>query len=189
MKIKQVADFFCLAVISLASALVGLPLFIFIDPMAIFNGFFSIFSGELSVLAIFSLPGLPMLLFIHLFFPGIWCTKLCLPGGLQLVLYEFKNKLIAVFTERKAETPALDKGRRYFMMSATGLLAGLLIPRVLKPSVENIIRPPASVEPLLYNSLCCRCGSCSKVCPTGIIMPRTDTNSISGWMTPVVSFK
>jgi ferredoxin-type protein NapF len=178
-----------LAVISLVSALVGIPLFIIIDPMAVFNGFFSVFSGESGVLAIISLLGFPLLLLIHLFLPDIWCTKLCPLGGLQLVLYDLKVKFVRVFTKRKAEESTVDNGRRYFMMSATGLMAGLLIPRVLKPSAESVIRPPASVEPLLFNSLCCRCGSCAKVCPTGIIMPRTDFNNIPGWMTPVVSFK
>lgn len=178
-----------LAVISLVSALVGIPLFIIIDPMAVFNGFFSVFSGESGVLAIISLLGFPLLLLIHLFLPDIWCTKLCPLGGLQLVLYDLKVKFVRVFTKRKAEESTVDNGRRYFMMSATGLMVGLLIPRVLKPSAESVIRPPASVEPLLFNSLCCRCGSCAKVCPTGIIMPRTDFNNIPGWMTPVVSFK
>ena len=168
-----------LAILSLAAAIVGFPLFIIFDPLAIFNGFFSIFSGKFNLVAIISLSGLPLLLVIHLFFPGIWCTKLCPLGGLQLVIAELK----------KPESSTSDSGRRYFLMSGIGLLAGVTIPGFLKPSADHIIRPPAAVEPALFNSLCCRCGNCIKVCPTDIITPHTDFGDILGWMTPEIIFK
>ena len=168
-----------LAILSLAAAIVGFPLFIIFDPLAIFNGFFTIFSGKLNLVAIISFSGLPLLLIIHLFFPDVWCTKLCPLGGFQLVIAELK----------KPESSTSNSGRRYFLMSGIGLLAGVTIPRFLKPSAVPIIRPPAAVEPTLFNSLCCRCGNCSKVCPTGIITPHTDPGNILGWMTPEITFK
>jgi len=178
-----------LAVISLVSAVAGFPLLIIIDPMAIFNGFFSVFTSKLSLITIISLLGFPFLLGIHIFFPGIWCTKICPLGGLQLVLYDLKLKIIRIFAKKVPETSTIDNGRRYFVMSGLGALAGTVIPRIVKPSEEKIIRPPASVDPLLFNSLCCRCGSCAKVCPTGIITPQTGFDSFLGWLTPAISFK
>ena len=178
-----------LAVVSLLAAIAGLPLFIFIDPMAIFNGFFTFFSGKLSLAEIISFSVLPLLLIIHLFFPSIWCTKLCPLGGLQMVIFDLKNKVNRIFTEKIPEQTEVNPGRRYFLMSGAGLLAGTLLPEFMKPSVDTYIRPPASVEPLLFNSLCCRCGGCTKVCPTGIIRPQTDFNNILGWMTPEIYFK
>ena len=68
-------------------------------------------------------------------------------------------------------------------------MAGLAIPKILKPSDELHLRPPAAVNKELMNSLCCRCGSCNKVCPTGIIKPQTDVNNLLGWMTPVITFR
>lgn len=44
-----------LALISLAAAFMGIPIFILLDPMAIFNGFFSVFSENISLVVIFSL--------------------------------------------------------------------------------------------------------------------------------------
>jgi ferredoxin len=178
-----------MAILSLSAALVGVPLFILIDPMAIFNGFFAIFSGKLTIAAIISLSGFPLLLIIHLFLPGIWCARLCPLGGLQLVFADIKAALSRLFGKNSRETPAVDTGRRYFLMSGIGLLAGVTIPEVLKPSSELVIRPPAAVEPVLFNSLCCRCGNCSKACPTEIILPNTDFNNILAWMTPKISFK
>jgi ferredoxin len=178
-----------IAILSLAAALVGVPLFILIDPMAIFNGFFAIFSGKLTLAAIISLSGFPLLLLIHLFLPGIWCARLCPLGGLQLVIADIKAALSRLFGKNSRETPVVDTGRRYFLISGIGLLAGVTIPEVLKPSSELVIRPPAAVEPVLFNSLCCRCGNCAKACPTGIIVPNTDFNNILAWMTPKISFK
>ncbi len=178
-----------LAILSLAAAIVGFPLFIVFDPLAIFNGFFTIFSGKLNLVAIISLSGLPLLLVIHLFFPGVWCTKLCPLGGFQLVIADIKTQLNIFNSKKKPESSTIDSGKRYFLMSGLGLLAGVTIPGFLKPSAEPIIRPPAAVKGALFNSLCCRCGNCVKVCPTGIITQYTDFGSILAWMTPEINFK
>ena len=178
-----------LAIISLAAAIVGFPLFIIFDPLAIFNGFFTIFSSKLDLVALLTLSGFPVLLLVHLLFPGVWCTKLCPLGGFQLVITDVKTRLDRLFGNKKPESSTTDPGRRYFLMSGIGLLAGITIPGFLKPQAENIIRPPAAVDPDLFNRLCCRCGNCSKACPTGIIIPHTDFNNILSWMTPEIIFK
>lgn len=177
-----------LVVFSLASALVGFPVFIILDPMAIFNGFFDIFSNRLNLVAIISLSGLPVLLLIHLFMPGIWCSRLCPLGGLQLLTADIKTLINRILNKRKQEALTTGAGRRYFIMSGLGLLAGVSIRRFIKPSSVNIIRPPGAVEPALFNLLCCRCGNCTKVCPTGIITPHTGNTNILTWLTPEIRF-
>ena len=178
-----------IALMSLSAALVGFPLFIILDPLAIFNGFFSVISGKLSLIALLSLLGLPVLFLVHLFLPGIWCSKLCPLGGLQTMLGELTGRILQIIPGRKRESVHYDSGRRYFMMAATGLLTGAVIPGILKPADARSIRPPAAVEPLLFDTLCCRCGNCRKACPTGIIVPCTDFNDILSMMTPEISFK
>jgi ferredoxin-type protein NapF len=178
-----------MAVLSISAAIVGFPLFIFFDPLAIFSGFFTIFSGEFTPVIILIFSAFPLLLIIHLFLPGIWCAKLCPLGGLQLVISDIMFHLKRIFKKKESGPVTLDSGRRYFLMSGIGLITGLTIPRLLKPSPEEVIRPPASVDTLLFNSLCTRCGNCNKVCPTGIIIPHTDYSDILSWMTPEVSFK
>jgi ferredoxin-type protein NapF len=74
-------------------------------------------------------------------------------------------------------------------MSGAGLLAGLTIPRLIKPTEVKSIRPPGSVEPGLYNILCSRCGNCIKACPTNIIIPYSDFDKPFSWMTPAISFR
>jgi ferredoxin len=177
-----------LAILSLSSGIVGLPLFLVFDPMAIFNGFFTVFSGKMHIVAILSFSGFILLLAVHLFLPGIWCAKLCPLGGLQLVTDDLKTQVNLLFRKQKPEAQ-FGSGRRYFLMTGLGLIAGVAIPKMLKPPPDNVIRPPATVEPILLNTICCRCGNCIKACPTGIIMPSTDYSDIPGWMTPAVSFR
>ncbi len=123
-----------LAVLSLASAIVGFPLFLIFDPMAIFNGFFTIFSGKMHIVAILSFSGFILLLAIHLFLPGIWCAKLCPLGGLQLVIDDLKTQVNLLFRKQKPEAQ-FDSGRRYFLMSGIGLIAGVVIPKVAETTV------------------------------------------------------
>ena len=178
-----------LAITSLVAALFGFPLFVILDPLSIFNGFFVIFSGKPDIVVIISFTLFPLLLLIHLFFPGIWCRKLCPLGGLQTGLWDIRIFLSRLFVRRKpAPAPELS-GRRYFIMSGAGLLAGLTIPRLIKPSEVKYIRPPGTVEPVLHNILCSRCGNCIKACPTNIIIPYSDFNEPLSWMTPAISFR
>lgn len=177
-----------LAIISLITALFGLPLFVILDPLAIFNGFFAIFSARQNIAVIMSFLFFPLLLLLHLFFPGIWCNKFCPLGGMQTSLWDIKTHLFRVFTKKRTEIEAENSGRRYFIMAGAGLIAGLTLPRALKLSDEGVIRPPGAVEPGLFNTICCRCSSCQKACPTRIIIPYTVFGNVLSWMTPVIEF-
>lgn len=176
-----------MAISSLAAALAGMPLFVLLDPMSVFNGFFAVFSGEkMAISAIISLSGLPLLLAIHLFFPGIWCTRLCPLGGLQDEV--IKVKKLTGITRGERNRPEDKTGRRLFLASGLGLLAGLMVPRFLHPEGKGFIRPPGSVSENLFNSLCLRCGNCIKACPTAILKHSTDPRDIISWMTPEARF-
>jgi len=177
-----------LAIISLASAAAGFSLFIILDPMAIFNGFTSAFSGTITFATIVSLSGLPLLLAIHLILPGIWCKKLCPLGGLQLVMREIRILIYSLYPRQHKNSRQADTVRRLVLASGIGLLTGLLIPETLKAEKKHI-RPPAALHPDLYNTLCIRCGSCIKVCPTKIIRHHTGADNLLAWMTPEVVFE
>lgn len=178
-----------LALTSLFASLLGFPLFIFLDPLAIFNGFFVILSGGVDPVKLLIFSLFPLLLLVHLLIPGIWCKKICPLGGLQLAADDAKNLLTGLYSRIAPEPSAFNPGRRYLLMSAAGLAAGMAVPAVLKPSGETLIRPPAAADNKVFNFLCCRCGSCSRACPTDIITPVTDTSLPLSWMTPELKFK
>ncbi len=177
-----------LAIGSLAAAFAGIPLFILFDPMSVFNGFFVIFSRELSVPIVLSFLGLPFLLAINIPFPGIWCTKLCPLGGLQDEITAVKNVILQKQVKEERVKTITSTGRRFFLVSATGLLGGLLLPSFLTPVGKRYLQPPGSVPGDLFNTLCLRCGNCIKSCPTGILSHHMDMQNKLSWMVPEISF-
>lgn len=177
-----------LAVISLAAAITGIPLLIFLDPLAIFSGFFSIFSGKPNLVTITALSGFILLLAVHLFLPGIWCGRICPLGGLQLLLNETGSYFKAETPQKRSDISDYNPGRRFFLMTGIGLLAGFSVQKFHKPRPVNWLRPPSSVAAGLFNSLCCRCGNCIRVCPTKILSFKTGTEDIFSFMTPEVNF-
>lgn len=178
-----------LATISLAGAIIGLPLLVFLDPISIFNGFFGAFVQPTSAIVIVSLAGFPVLLLVHLFLPSVWCSKLCPLGGFQDGIYQIKKKIESIFNKETNVTKTVFSERRLFLFSGLGMIAGIFIPKILKGNSTSFIRPPGSVEKNLFNFLCTRCGSCIKSCPSKILVHRKDIDDAVSWMTPEVSFK
>lgn len=178
-----------LALISLSAALTGIPLFILLDPLAIFNGFFAAFTREVNLATVLSLSGLPLLFAVHLFLPGMWCGKVCPLGALFDEAANLKNRILKK-TGNKQTVPAENGfGRRVFMATGTGLLAGIFLPKMLKSEPAVFFRPPASSPENIFNILCVRCGNCIKACPIGILKHYSDPGNIKAWMTPEITFK
>lgn len=177
-----------LALLSIALSVTGLPLLIVLDPMSVFNGFFSAFSTDIRLTTIISLAGLPILFLISFFFPGIWCGKLCPLGGLQLLVTDIKEWIISLLRKKEEPKYNYSTGRRFFVVSGAGLAAGLIIPKILKSKGKEYFRPPASLPASQFNTLCIRCGNCIKACPAKFITHHCDPNDILSWMSPEVNF-
>jgi ferredoxin len=172
-----------LAIISLTGSVIGIPIFIYFDPLSLFNGFFNSFVN-LSVLGmVFSCAGFLLLLLVQFFWPGMWCKRICPLGGLQLLVSELKGLLFA----KKSKTVNIDMGRRYFIGSVAGSAVAIAFPYIVKVEKDGVIRPPASLKPVDLYATCTRCGNCGKACPTKII--RQDTRLGFGVLTPVVNFE
>ena len=169
-----------LVLISLGGALFGFPIFLFMDPVVIFNGFFiPLIRPSESVLLLASL-GLPLLLILHLVFPHLWCERICPLGGLQLII-----KDITSLEKISARPKIVDEGRRLFIGSTLGVASALIFPD-LTATYSIPIRPPASIANKSFNALCVRCGSCIKVCPSKIL--NHETRIGMGLFTPVIKF-
>jgi len=178
-----------LALISLGAAITGVPLFILLDPMALFNGFFAAFSSVPSAPVLLSLSGLPLLLLSHLFLPGVWCGKLCPLGGLFDELSTLQKWTSKTFSKRKDIKTEKNFGRRMFLAAGSGIVAGLIIPRFLYAKPAPFFRPPASLNEKLFNTLCVRCGNCIKACPGNILTQHQQAHNPIAWMTPELTFQ
>jgi ferredoxin-type protein NapF len=171
------------AVAMLITAVMGLPLLGFLDPIAIFYTFLNApFDQSFASIAI-KMTGFITIVALSFMMPGIWCNKLCPLGGLQDVLTSVKRKLIK---KENVGLPFLSDRR-----VVLGALAGLGFTFVFKksaPDGSGSIRPPAALPVKEFQATCIRCGNCSKVCPTNIILSSFDLNNITGLLTPYVSF-
>jgi ferredoxin-type protein NapF len=177
-----------LAIISLASAFAGIPLFILLDPLAIFHGTFAVFAGEWSLIAVLSYSGFPVLLAVNYLLPDIWCSRLCPLGGMQDILTDIRKRTVRLIHQKSPEREQYSPARRFLLASGLGLISGYMIPELISPTKQDYIRPPASINPALFNTLCIRCGNCIRSCPTKIISNHVDLSDILSWMTPEVKF-
>lgn len=177
-----------LAISSLIAAVAGIPLFVMLDPISIFNSFFVIFAQKFTLPILISFLGLPLVLAINIPFPGIWCAKLCPLGGLQDEMATVKDVILKKQVRERRVHTIRSTGRRLFLVSGAGLLGGLLLPSFIKPGKKSYLQPPGSLPEESFKTLCLRCGNCIKSCPTGILSHHMDPADALSWMVPEVSF-
>ena len=117
-----------LALATLGGALVGYPLFLWMDPLALFSGFFNVARVGRPGFSAFSAAGLPLVMLISFLFPGTWCSKICPLGGTQDLL-----ALAARWRESngmKTRLRANFGGRRAFVALGAGTVFSTLVPRL-----------------------------------------------------------
>lgn len=180
--------------LSLGGALLGYPVLLWLDPLAIFSGFFSAGRQPAGAIGLLMVAGLPALVAISWLMPNVWCTRFCPLGATQ--------DLVALATQRHHEATESTTGgnqpqvpRRALLsagvsLAGMGLGAGWAAAMVAsaRGAEETQIRPPGAVGESQFAGLCVRCGNCIRVCPTGILRPDTQ-HGLAGLLTPVVDFE
>lgn len=188
-----------LALVVFVTAACGYPLFIWLDPLCIFNGFFAAWREPLSwtSAAIGALFVLVLLLAAAV--PNVWCHKLCPLGGLQEVVMGWGRRLRSarrsgrgiVPAERAEERPPVLMGlatRRAVLASVPAVAAGLVARHGFGVNGARALRPP-SADVQRINALCARCGNCMRACPYGLIHPDFGSTGIDGLLSPVIHFR
>ena len=182
-----------LALVILGSAAVGYPVFLWVDPLCIFNGFFAAWREPLVWTSGVTAIGFVLILLASLIAPNIWCHRLCPLGGLEELLTLAGNKIRSNNPTSAKESPSLAEnvrvGRRTFLGFAAGGAAGLAYGKTIKGRTPvTAIRPPGSAH-RNFNALCSRCGNCMKACPYGLIVPDLGSTGVDGLFTPVLKFR
>jgi ferredoxin-type protein NapF len=174
-----------LALATMGGAIAGYPLFIWMDPLALFSGFFNIARITRPGVPVFSAAGLPLVMLISVLLPGLWCSRICPLGGTQDLL-----ALAAGWLRRNDRGPCrreVSAGRRAAIALGVGSLMGVLVPKSWALGRQRL-RPPGAVNEETFQSGCIRCGSCSRACPAGIIQPATARSDAAGILTPQLRF-
>jgi len=180
-----------LLVLTLGGAVVGYPLFLWCDPLALFAGFFllteryQLLAGSPSFLLV------ALLLIFSLVWPHIWCRGLCPLGAFQDLLSR------AIRSIRSVLRPETDVPRRHYLAhpvarrNVLGLFMGAASASLLhltsRESSEPL-RPPGAADERIFEGLCTRCGNCIRSCPHGIIRRDTGSYGFAGILTPILTF-
>jgi ferredoxin len=162
-----------LALTSLGGAIAGYPLFLWMDPLALFSGFFN-FSQA-------SVAGLVIVMLISIASPGLWCSRICPLGGTQDLLVRLAGR------STKTCRNARFSQRRVLLAAGLGAVFSAIIPRALLAKKHHL-RPPGSIDETAFKGACIRCGNCIRSCPSGIIEPSVDSRDVAGFLVPKLRF-
>ena len=171
------------------TAACGYPLFIWLDPLCMFNGFFAALRMPFTVASATTGIAFVTVLTISVLVPNVWCHRLCPLGGMQ----ESMSLIAGMLRRGKTgeEAPGAMKhamARRTLIAAILSAVAGIAAKRVFGPNGRKVLRPPgADLERI--NALCARCGNCMQACPYQLIKPDIGESGIDGLFTPVLKFR
>lgn len=175
-----------LAILAGAAAC-GYPLFIWLDPLAMFNGFFAAWRAPLAWSSFALAAGFPLILLLSAFAPNAWCQKVCPLAAAQ----DLMARLRRMATQRGHPVPEtsfkLDLSRREFLGAAAGGAAALALRRTAAGR-NPPIRPPGARPEDRFAGLCARCGACLRACPYGILKPDLGAGGVAGLLAPKIDY-
>ncbi|MDX9867769.1 MAG: 4Fe-4S dicluster domain-containing protein [Kiritimatiellia bacterium] len=177
-----------LVLVGAGAAVLGYPLFGWLDPLVMFQAFFAFFRPHAGVWEGGAAAGLPLLILAALLAPGLWCGRLCPLGATQ-------DLLRGAVTWRRAGGDAASRasrgggaGRRVFLGLGAGAAYRLLLPPERTEARAEAIRPPASGTAARFTRLCARCGNCVRACPSNILHGGGVGAGLAGVLAPEVRF-
>ncbi|MCP5526313.1 MAG: 4Fe-4S binding protein [Verrucomicrobiales bacterium] len=180
-----------LLLLTLGGACVGYPLFLWLDPLAIFNGFLNAWRRPLAVGALLGGLGLPLLLALEIAAPALWCRRLCPLGATQDFLFagrRFLRRPRRGGKGRDVREASPNLGRRWFLAGASAAM-GAFAARVARGGDRTaLLRPPGALGQGRFTGVCVRCGNCAQVCPAKIIKPDVGPGGLAGLLAPRLRF-
>ncbi len=179
------------ALLSTGGAFVSVPLFLVLDPMAIFVG--AVGAARTASLAVSGLAYAGLFAFIivlSLLFPLLWCRRLCPLGATQDMLAAAGSACRRYSTAGPDECNGPDRtlARRAFLGTGGGLAVSVIAVQSAPCTAAGRLRPPGSVREIELSALCVRCGNCVRSCPTGIIRPDLSPRTVTALLVPALDF-
>jgi ferredoxin len=186
-----------IVLLTAAGAIVGYPLFLWMDPLGFLNSAFSAYKATDVLSALVSLSGMVVLLLLTFTSGDFWCARICPLGATQDILGNI-GSFCGNFRKTNRTDPRIETApgnafaatRRVFIAVAAGLGCSLLAQKISQArSGEAPLRPPGAIREDKFTGLCLRCGNCVRACPSRIIHPDTGQSGVLGFLSPVVRYK
>ncbi len=185
-----------IVLLTLAGAIVGYPLFLWMDPLALLNSAFSVYKASGLSAVLISVSGMVILILLAITSGSLWCARICPLGATQDLLDDAASLCRKFIKRPETDTEAknsfkelLPSTRRVFIAIAAGVGLGILAKKTgYAETRDSLLRPPGAIKEDEFTGLCLRCGNCVRACPSGIIHPDTGGSGILGLLTPVIRF-
>ena len=182
--------------ITVAGALIGYPVLLWMDPMAIFAGPFAMPGASDLMSGLLAGSVLGCVLLVTLLMGSVWCGRICPLGGLQDQLAALKWSVVRrsqSLLERISSPPRRRKrfamARRVLLASTMGAAFGLWGRRSgLARAQTAPLRPPGALVEEQFAGVCIRCGNCTAACPTKIIRPDAGEAGLAGLLAPMIHY-
>ena len=178
-----------LLALTVGGACLGYPLFLWLDPLALFTGFLNAWRQPLAAASLLAGLGLPLLLLCAALAPRLWCQCLCPLGASQdLLAWPRRRCRQNASSEAASQSPRGSAlGRRWFLGGCAGAVGALVVP-VIRGRAQKPLRPPGSLSEHHFTGVCIRCGNCAQACPSKIIQPDFGASGVAGLLTPLLRF-
>jgi ferredoxin len=145
------------------SALLGVPLLLWLDPLSTFNRMGVLAKGVFTAAALVPAGIVALFLILSFIQPILWCSHFC-PLGYFLGLLKVKGPSLKL---------RFNARRREIITGIVGGVAGFsalkILASVKKDEKKYPVLPPGAVAADDFSSLCIRCYACVNVCPTRIL--------------------
>ena len=186
-----------IALLTVAGAVFGYPLFLWMDPLSLLNNAFSVYKAPDTLSAVISLSGIVILILLALTSGNFWCAKICPLGATQDLLEglgsfcrNLRKPAKKESEEKASKGYSLPATRRTFIALAAGIGLSLWAQKTGQARSKDVpLRPPGAIDEDEFTGLCIRCGNCVRACPSGIIHPDTGQAGILGFLAPLVRYE
>jgi ferredoxin len=179
------------AILTLAGAVVGYPVLLWMDPLCIFSSPFAVNKATNPISVFLVCLGLGVLVAGTFVFGMLWCVRICPLSGMQDMLFSMRKALWTRFTA-SASPQQFRAARRVFFAGSAGAVLALWARRLGAARYrksDTLLRPPGAVPEDHFAGLCIRCNNCVHACPSKIIHPDTGHEAgLAGFGAPVVRF-
>ena len=178
--------------LTLGGALMGYPLLLWLDPLAIFANF--PFLAARNPKAGMWLPaiGFGTIITLSMIRPRSWCERICPLGAFQDMLFLLRKSLYSIIggkgeTQKKRNVDLIIARRTVLSIAAGAVWA--YVARPVRAKTSHPLRPPGARDESRFAGVCTRCGNCLRVCPSRIIERDVGQNGWATLFTPVLRFE
>jgi ferredoxin-type protein NapF len=182
-----------LALSTVAGAIAGYPIFLWMDPLAIFSGFLAVRVAGNAMAGISVALLLCIIILLSVTSGALWCARLCPLGAVQDLLGKLRKKSGSMSERLLPDSSILGRmrsARRAFLFGGAGIGLGLLAEKIGAARGENApLRPPGAKDEKIFAGLCLRCGNCARVCPSSVIFPDLGQAGVAGLLAPIIRYE